>query len=80
MNRSDTLWADAWFDEGNDTIKVKVCIRGQQYGKAYKKGLILRLTEEQLLYVSEAEAYKIKNIMHDNHLVGIVDEVIDEED
>ena len=72
MNRKEIIWTDAWFDGSRDLILVKVCIRGD----TYKKGVIIRLTEEQLLYLEEGQEYPTLNLNHDPFLVKHLDEII----
>lgn len=59
---SRELHSQAWFDEETDLIKVKVMIRHDPEdndSKAWKKGVIIGLTEEQLRYIGEGETYPL---------------------
>ena len=56
---SRELHSQAWFDEQTDLISVKVMIRHdpEEGDPAYKKGLIIRFTEEQMRYLAEGQKY-----------------------
>ena len=75
MRRTETLWADAWFEEDKDIVKVKVSLRFAEDGVRYKKGVTFRITEEMLRYLAEGQEYPIKRIGLD-----MVESVTKEED
>jgi hypothetical protein len=55
MKNHERLTVDWWRDEVTDVIKVKVCIWNDR--DRTKRGVVFKVTEEELLYLGEGQAY-----------------------